>query len=56
MGSADAIPTAPAAAVVFVEDLPEAVQAKASMARRCCAAAARAAAPARARAARRCVR
>lgn len=33
MGSADAIPTAPSAAVVFVEDLPEAAQAKAAMAR-----------------------
>ena len=33
MGSADAIPTAPSAPVVFVEDLPDAAQAKASMAR-----------------------
>ena len=33
MGSADAIPTAPAAPVVFVEDLPESAQAKAAMAR-----------------------
>jgi hypothetical protein len=33
MGSADAIPTAPTTAVVFVEDLPEDAQAKAAMAR-----------------------
>ena len=31
MGSADAIPTAPTAPVVFVEDLPESAQAKAAM-------------------------
>jgi hypothetical protein len=33
MGSADAIPTAPTAPVVFVEDLPESAQAKAAMVR-----------------------
>ena len=33
MGSADTVPTAPAQAVGFVEDLPEADQAKAAMAR-----------------------
>jgi ubiquitin carboxyl-terminal hydrolase 14 len=36
MGSADAIPTAPTTAVVFVEDLPEDLQAKAAMARVVC--------------------